>query len=82
MQSRMTNQDHGCVKLMFYTSGTENMVLRNGQEDTINGPEGESFLYAWKDRDELITDAEMRAYGAEAEYGDDLVFGDLPGKVP
>lgn len=81
-RSECVNNDHAVVKITFRHTGTENMTLNRGQTDSIVGPQDEEFKYAWKIRDELITDDEVARYGAQARYGDTLVFGNPPGKVP
>jgi len=77
-----TNQDYTVIRILFYTSGTENMRLFQGQSDNLTGPEGTQFSYAWKDRDETITDNEMQQYGTGANYGDSLTFGNPAGRIP
>lgn len=81
-RSNFHNVDHQIVKLTFYTSGVENMTLYQTQENSISGPEGTTYRFAWKTRDETISDEEMQQYGANASYGEDFRFGTPRGRIP
>jgi hypothetical protein len=76
------NVDYKIVRVRFYTSGTENMQIYQGQSDRLKGPEGGSYNFAWKARDETITDDEMQEYGDEAMYGEEFSFGTPRGQIP
>jgi hypothetical protein len=82
VRSNFKNVEHTVVKLTFYTSGTENMTLLQGQDDNIVGSEGVTFVFAWKTRNENISDEEMQQYGSSATYGENFTFGEPRGKIP
>lgn len=81
MKSTFYNRDHDVVKIIIISTSTENITLYRGQSDNINGPDGVLFRYAWKTRNELITDAELNKFGADAVYGTRIVFGSPQGKA-
>jgi hypothetical protein len=81
-RSDFRNADHEVVRLHFHTSGEENMRLFRGDSNSLSGPDGTQFTYAWKDRDETITEQEFSQYRATGTYGDNFVFGNLDGYVP
>lgn len=81
-RSSLTNNMHDVVKVIVRSHAIENMLLNRGQSDVVTGPEGETFTYAWKTRDDIITADEIDAYGAEGSYGTNITFGSPPGRVP
>lgn len=80
--SQFNNQTHTVVKLSFRTPGVENMTIFQGDSNRISGLEGYEFVYAWKTRDELISESEMAQYGAIGTYGQNYTFGNPAGRVP
>jgi hypothetical protein len=80
--SRFTNVDHDLVRIRFRTRGEENMKLLKGADDVLKGPDGASYQFCWKTRDEDITNDEFDEYGSSANYGDDFTFGDPDGQAP
>lgn len=81
-ESTFTNADYALVRIRFRTSGEENMRLYRSASDRLKGPNGGTYLYAWKTRDEQITNDEFDQHGTVGAYGSDVVFGSPPGKVP
>lgn len=82
VESEFENVDYDIVRILAYTSGVERLRLNQGQTNRLKGPEGESFQFAWKARDELITDDEMQTFGTEAMYGESFSFGNPRGQIP
>lgn len=82
VDSMFENTDYSIVRIRFRTSGEENMVLYQGRSDRLKGPSGATFVYAWKTRDEQITNDEFDKYGATGNYGDDYEFGTPSGGMP
>jgi hypothetical protein len=82
LQSRFINNDVSVVRITIRSATIANIGLFQGEENAVSGPDGASFVYAWKDRDELISEDEVSAFGVEVGYGHDISFGDPKGKVP
>jgi len=80
--STFKNVDYNVVRIHFHSSGTENMRLNQGQSDVLRGPDGESYYYAWKARDEMITEEEFESYKATGVFGRNYSFGNPEGQVP
>ena len=77
------NNDHALVKLIVVTPlGIENPLVRQGESDSVSGPEGSTFTYAWWTKDDLIMDGQVNQYGATHPYGTPLVFGNPAGRIP
>jgi hypothetical protein len=80
--SRFTNADYDVVRIRFRTRGEENMKLFRGKNDLLKGPDGGSYQFCWKTRDEIITNDEFNRYGTSANYGDNFTFGTPDGQAP
>jgi hypothetical protein len=80
--STFFNRDYDVVRIRFRTRGEENMRLFRSQSDRLKGPDGSTYKYAWKSRDEQIANNEFDQYSATGTYGTDVTFGSPPGEVP
>jgi hypothetical protein len=78
----LTNNDYEVIEVSVRSSGNQNFKIDRTEFQTITGPEGSDFRYAWKSRFESITDGEFNTYSVAATYGDDIIFGMPPGNIP
>ncbi len=81
-ESTFTNIDYNLVRIHFETKGTENMLIYRGNYDKLKGPSNGEFRFAWKSRNEVITQDEFDTYAVTGYYGTDYEFGTPSGRIP
>jgi hypothetical protein len=81
-RSLFINRDHDILTIKLYSVGTEAMKLPKGDSEHVDGTSGDVFSFAWKNRDESITDEEFQDYGITATYGENFIFGSPAGQIP